>query len=91
MPVQESQGTTAPHCGHEPDLPRSAQMVNHEKDLVPCEVGTVTRHAFEVAGLYMKRHVDHVIFRGHLLRHGPPFEERNELLEAHCCIVGATG
>jgi len=37
--VQESQGITAALRGHESDLARSAQMVNHEKDLVPREVG----------------------------------------------------
>lgn len=78
--VQESQGITAPLRGYESDLARSAQMVNHEKDLVPREVGAATRHVFEVACLYMKQHVDHLIFRGDPWRHVPPFEERNELL-----------
>ena len=78
--LQESQGITALHCGHEPDLPRSAQMVNHEKDLVPCEVGALARYFFKVARWYRPHHVDHLIFRSNLWRHVPPFEERNELL-----------
>ena len=80
LPVQESQGITAPFRGHESDLPRSAQMVNHEKHLVPREVGALTRDLFEVAGMGSAQDVDHEIFRGDLLRHVPPFEERNELL-----------
>jgi hypothetical protein len=81
LPVQESHGITAPLRGHEPDLPRSAQMVNHEKDLVPREVGAAPRDVFEVAHTCVKHDVDHLIFRGDLLRHVPPFEDRNELLK----------
>ena len=89
--MQESQGITAPLRGHEPDLARSAQMVNHEKHLVPCEVGAATRNVFEVAGRGSVQDVDHLIFRGDLLRHVPPVEERNALLRGESCIVGATG
>ena len=78
--VQESQGITAPLRGHEPDLARSAQMVNDEKHLVPRKIGALTRDLFEVAGMGSVQDVDHLIFRGDLLRHVPPFEERNELL-----------
>jgi hypothetical protein len=78
--VQESQGITAPLCGHEPDLACSAQMVNHEKDLVPCEAGALAPSFIDVARACVKHYVDHLIFRGDLLRHVPPFEERNELL-----------
>lgn len=78
----ESQDITAPHCRHEPDLVPSAQMVNHEKDLVPREVEVATRHVFVSVRVYMKHHVDDLIFRGNLLSHVPPFEGGNELLEA---------
>ena len=77
--AQESQGITAPLRRHEPDLARPAQMVNHEKDLVPREVGAATRH------------VEHLIFRSDLLRHVRPLKERNEWLRGESCIVGATG
>ena len=79
--VQECQGITAPLCWREPHLPRSAQMVNREKDLVPREVGAAKRQIFEVARRYRPHHVDNLILRRHLLRHVPPFEERNELLK----------
>ena len=55
-------------------------MVNHEKDLVPREVGAATRDVFEVARACVKHYVDHLIFRGDFLRHVPPFGERKELL-----------
>lgn len=35
--------------------------------------------------------VDHVIFRGDLLCHVPPCDERNTLLRGWSCIVDATG
>ena len=78
--VQESQGITAPLRGYESELARSAQMVNREKDLVPCEVGAAPHQVFDVARRYRPHYVDHLIFRGDLLRHVPPFEGRNELL-----------
>ena len=80
LPVQESQGITTPLRGHQPDLARSAQMVNREKDLVPREVGAATHHLFKIAPRYRPHHVDHLIFHGDLLRHVSPVEERNELL-----------
>ena len=80
LPVQESQGVTAPLRGHEPDLARSAQMVNHEKDLVPRKIGAATRDLFQVAIMGSVQDVDHLIFRGDLLRHVPPVEEWNALL-----------
>lgn len=86
LPVRESQRITALHRGHELDLPRSAQMVNREKDLVPREVRAATRHVFEVACLYMNQHVDHLSFRGDLWRHVPPFEERNESLRGNLAL-----
>ena len=89
--MQERQGITAPLRGHEPDLPRSAQTVNHEKDLVPRKFGALPRDLFEVAGRGSAQDVDHLIFHGALLRHLPPLEERNELLRGESCIVGATG
>jgi hypothetical protein len=55
-------------------------MVNREKDLVPCEVEAAPHQVFDVARRYRPHYVDHLIFRGDLLRHVPPFEERNELL-----------
>jgi hypothetical protein len=89
--VQESQGVTAPFRGHEPELARSAQMVNHEKDLVPREVGALAHDVFEVARACMDHHVDHLIFRGRMLCHAPPVGEQNALLQEQSCIVGATG
>ena len=91
LPVQESQGITASLRGHEPDLARSAQMVNHEEHLVQRKIGAVPSDLFEVAGMGSVQDVDHLIFRGDLLRHVPPLEERNELLRGESCIVGATG
>ena len=78
--VQEGQGISAQATGHEHDSATSAQMVNHEKDLVPREVGAAPRDVLDVARTCVKHDVDHLIFRGDLLRHVPPFEERNELL-----------
>ena len=89
--MQESQDITAPLRGHEPDLARSAQMVNHEEHLVPRKIGAVPSDLFEVAGMGSVQDVDHLIFCGDLLRHVPPFEKRNELLRGGYCIVGATG
>jgi len=80
--VQESQGITTSLRGHEPDLARSAQMVNREKDLVPGEVGTTTHHIFEVARMCLKHHVDHLISRGDLSSHVTPLEEWSELLRS---------
>jgi hypothetical protein len=85
--LQEREGITAPLRGFESDLARSAQMVNHKKDLVPREVGALVRHVFEVARMCVTHHVDYLIFRVDLLRHMPPLnEERNKLLRiiVHC-------
>ena len=71
---QESHGITTPLRGHQPDLACPAQMVNHGKYLVPREVGALARDVFEVAHGCVKYDVDHLIFRGDLLRHMPPFE-----------------
>jgi hypothetical protein len=49
--------------------------------LVPRQIGALTRDLFEVAHARVKHHVDHLIFRDDLLRHVPPFKERNELLK----------
>ena len=89
--VQESQGITAPLHEHEPDLARSAQLVNHEKHLVLCEVGALTHDLFQIAGRGSVQDVDHLIFHGARLRHLPPVEEWNALLRGESCIVGATG
>ena len=89
--AQESQGRTTPLRGHHPDLARSAQTVNCDKDLVPRELGAATPQVFKVARTGAKDHVDHLIFHGDLLCHVPPFEVRNELLRGQYCIVGATG
>ena len=78
--VQESQGITASLRGHEHDLTGSAQAVDGEKDLVPRKIRALTHDVFEVAGMGSVQDVDHLIFRGDLLRHVPPFDERNELL-----------
>ena len=71
---QESHGITTPLRGHQPDLACPAQMVNREKDLVPREVGAAPHQIFEVARRYSPHYVDHLIFRGDLLRHVPPFK-----------------
>jgi hypothetical protein len=89
--VQEREGITAPFRGHEPGSPRSAQMVNHEKDLVPREVGAATRDVFKGARAGVKHAVDHLIFCGDFLRHVPPGEKRNALLVGESCIAGAMG
>ena len=89
--MQEREGITAPFREPEPDLPRSAQMVNHEKDLVPREVGAATRDIFEGARVCAKQDVDHLVFCGDLLRHVPPVEEQNALLTGESCIAGAMG
>ena len=91
LPVQERQGIPALLRGHEPDLARATQMVNHEKHLVPRQIGALPRDIFEVAGRGSVQDVDHLIFRGDLMRHVPPLEERNALLRGESCIVGATG
>jgi hypothetical protein len=79
--AQESQRITTLLRGHQPDPACSAQMVNREKDLVPREVEAATHHLFEVAHRCRPYYVDHLIFRVDLLRHVPPFEERNEFLK----------
>ena len=79
--AQKSQGITTLLRGHQPDPACSAQMVNREKDLVPREVKAATHHLFEVAHRCRPYDVDHLIFRGELLRHVPPFEERNGFLK----------
>lgn len=78
--LQEREGITTFLPASEPDLACSAQMVNHEKDLVPREVGALARHVFQVAHAGVQHQVDHLIFCGDLLIHLPPFEERNEVL-----------
>ena len=78
--AQESQGITTPLRGHQPDPARSAQMVDREKDLVPREVEAATHHLFQVAPRCRPYYVDHLILRTALLRHVPPFKERNEFL-----------
>ena len=61
-------------------------MVDREKDLVPREVKTATHHLFEVAHRCRPYDVDHLIFRGELLRHVPPFEERNGFLKDNLAL-----
>jgi len=68
-----------------------AQAIDGEKYLVPRKIGALTRDLFEVAHAPVKHAVDHLIFHGVLLRHVPPFEEQNALLQKQSCIVGATG
>ena len=87
--MQKRKGITALFREPEPDLPRSAQMVNHEKDLVPREVGATTCDIFEGARACAKQDFDHLFFCGDLLRHVPPCEERNALLTGEPCIAGA--
>ena len=89
--LQESHGITTPLCGYKSHLARSAQMVNGKEDLVPRELGAAACQVFEVAGMGPMHNVDHLIFRGRLLCHVPPFGERNALLKKQSCIVGATG
>ena len=84
--VQEGQGISAPASGHEHDSATSAQAVDGEKHLLPRKIGALTRDPFEIAGTGSVHDVDHVIFRGDLLRHVPPFEERNELLEDNLAL-----
>jgi hypothetical protein len=55
-------------------------MVNREKDLVPREVEAAPHHFFEVTQRYNPYDVDDLIFHADLLRHVPPYEERNEFL-----------
>jgi hypothetical protein len=78
--VQEGHSISAPAPGHEHDLAAPAQAVDGEKHLVPRKIGALARDVFEVARACVKHYVDHLIFCGDLLRHAPPFEERNELL-----------
>lgn len=78
--AQERQGIPAPLRRHKTDPARSTQMVDHEKDLVPREVGALARDVFEVACACVKDHVEHLIFRGDLLLHVPPVKKRNEVL-----------
>lgn len=66
-------------------------MVNHEKALVPREIGAATHDVFEGARVCVKHAVDHLIFCGDLLRHVPPGEERNALVVRESCIAGAMG
>jgi hypothetical protein len=60
--AQESQGRTTPLRGHHPDLARSAQTVNCDKDLVPRELGAATPQVFKVARTCAKDHVDHLLY-----------------------------
>lgn len=76
----EGHGISAPARGYEHDLADSAQAVDGEKHLVPRNIGALTREVFEVAGMGSPYDVDHLIFHGRMLRHAPPFGERNELL-----------
>jgi len=87
--MQEREGIMAPFRGHEPGLPRSAQMVNHEKDLVPREVGAATRDVFEGTRACVKHDVDHLILCGDLLCHVRPIEEGNAFPVGESCIAGA--
>ena len=79
--MQEGHCISAPAPGHEHDLPASAQAVDGEKHLVPRKIGALTRDLFEVARACVKHHVDHLIFRGRMLCHAPPFGEQNALLQ----------
>ena len=85
----DSINATAP--GHEHELAASAQTVDGEKHLVPRKTGALTHDLFEVARARLKHYVDYLIFHDRMLRHVPPFEERNVLLGGESCIVGATG
>ena len=89
--MEEGHGISAPAPGHEHDLAASAQAVDGEKYLVPRKIGALTRDLFEVAGIGFVQDADHLIFRGRILCHAPPFGEQNELLQEQYCIVGATG
>jgi hypothetical protein len=87
----EGQGINAPAPGQEDDLATSAQAVDGEKHLVPCEGSALPRDLFEVTGMSSVQYVEHLSFYGRMLCHAPPIGEQNALLLERLCIVGATG
>ena len=89
--MREGDSISATAPGHEHELAASAQTVDGEKHLIPRKVGALTRDLFQVAEFGAAQHVDYLILHDRMLRHVPPFEERNVLLERKSCIVGATG
>jgi hypothetical protein len=81
--VPEDPCIPAPASRHEHELAASAQAIDGEKHLVPCQIGAVTRHVFEVAGTGSEHVVDHLIFYDYMLCHPPPPWEQNALLQLH--------
>ena len=56
-----------PAPGHEPDLAASAQSVDGEKYLVPCQTGALTYDFFEVRHMDSAYDLDYLIFYGRVL------------------------
>jgi hypothetical protein len=74
--LPEDHGIPAPASIHEPEFAASAQAVDGEKHLVPCQIGAVMRDLIEVTGPGVLHEVDHLIFHGGMLRHAPPLGGR---------------
>ena len=67
--MREGHGISASAPGQEHELAASAQTVDSEKHLVPCQIGALPHDLFEVARARVKHDVDHLSFHGCLLCH----------------------